>query len=102
MENLQDTRIGSLQLDNGTEYLNKPFNEYLDGHGIQRRLTVPNNPEQNGVAERRNRTLVETARCLLLQSGLPNFFWAEAISAANYLRNRCPSRPIDGKTAYEI
>jgi len=101
-ENQKDTKIKCLQTDNGTEYLSKEFSDYLDAQGIRRRLTVPHSPEQNGIAERRNRTLIEAARCLLIQSGLPQSFWAEAVSAANYVRNRCPSKSLNGKTPYEI
>lgn len=91
-----------LQSDNGTEYLSNEFKEYTNTHGIQRRLTVANNPEQNGKAERRNRTLVEMARCLLIQAGLPTSFWAEAIATANFIRNRCPSKSLEGKTPHEV
>lgn len=57
-------------------------------------------PEQNGVAERFNRTLVEMARCILLQSKLPPAFWAEAIITACYIRNRCPTRALKGIVPY--
>lgn len=101
MENLTERKIKYLQSDNGKEYCNEDFDRYLKQCGISRRLTVPYTPEQNGVAERRNRTLVEMARCLMIQSGLAASFWAEAISTANYLRNRCPSKPLNGITAFE-
>lgn len=97
MERQKGAKIKCIQSDNGTEYLNNLFDEYLENDGIRRRLTVANNPEQNRIAERKNRTLLETARCLLLQSGLPPSFCAEAIATANYLRNRCPTKPLDGK-----
>lgn len=87
-----------LQSDNGREYCNKQFNEYLKREGIQRRLT----PQQNGVAECINRTIVDMARCLLIQSGLPTMYWGEAINTANYLRNRCPSRSHEGMTPFEL
>lgn len=102
LENQSGKKIKFLQSDNGTEYLNKPFNEFLDKHGIRRRLTIARNPEQNGIAERKNRSLVETGRCLLIQAGLADSFWAEAISAATYIRNRCPSKSLGGKTPYEV
>lgn len=72
-------RIKFIQSDNRTEFVNNKFDEFLKMNGIQRRLTVLNNPEQNGVAERKNRTLVETARCMLIQSNLAAPFWAEVI-----------------------
>lgn len=63
--------------------------------------TAPYTPEQNGVAERKNRTLVEMARCMLEDASLPNMFWAEAINTANYLQNRLPSRSIE-TTPFEL
>jgi len=95
-------KIKHIQSDNGTEYRNRAFDEFLEEQGISRRLTVTHTSEQNGVAERRNRTLVETARCLLIQSGLPPSFWGEAVNTANYIRNRCPSRSVEGKTPFEM
>jgi len=101
METQKGRKIKCLQSDNGLEYVNKRFDEFIRKHGITRRLTVPYNPEQNGVAERRNRTLMETARCLLIQAGLPASFWAEAVNTANFIRNRCPTSKLQGKTPYE-
>ena len=69
--------------------------------GIQRRTSTAYTPQQNGVAERKNRTLMEMVRCLLIQSGLPASFWGEALRTANYTRNRCVSRSLDGRTPYE-
>lgn len=64
-ENHTGKKIKTLQSDNGTEYCNGDFDKYLEGQGIQRRLTAPYTPEQNGIAERKNRTLVEMARCMM-------------------------------------
>lgn len=100
-EKLTGKSIKYLQSDNGKEYRSNEFDRFLKEHGIGRRLTVTHTPEQNGVTERRNRTLVEMARCLLIQSGLPPSFWGEAINTANYIRNRCPSRSLGGKTSFE-
>ena len=58
-------------------------------------------PQQNGIAERKNRTLIETARCMMLQANLPPHFWAEAVQTANYIRNRCPSKILGGETAFK-
>ena len=63
--------------------------------------TVPKTPEQNGVAERMNRTLMETTRSMLINSKLPQRFWAETLATAAYLRNRCPTKANDGMTPYE-
>lgn len=102
VEKQTGAKIKALQSDNGREYCNGQFDAYLKQEGIKRRLTVPYTPQQNGVAERFNRTIVDMARCLLIQSGLPTMYWGEAINTANYLRNRCPSRSHDGKTPYEL
>lgn len=98
----QGKNVKFLQSDNGREYVNANLEESLSKRGTLRRLTAPYNPEQNGVAERRNLTLMETARCLLIQSKLPATFWAEALNTANYVRNRCPSRKLQGKTPFEL
>ena len=82
--------------------MNRRFDEFLKEAGIARRLTVPYHPEQNGISERKNRTLMNTARCLLMQANLPDYMWAEAINTANYLRNRCPTSSLGGKTPYEF
>lgn len=63
-------------------------------------LTTEYTPEQNGVAERFNRTLVEMARYMLIQAGLPPKFWAEAVMTSTYIRNRCPSRALNGNLPY--
>jgi len=101
-ENVKGKKIKYLQSDNGTEYVNLKFEDLLKNFGIQRRLSVPYNPEQNGLAERKNRTLLDMARCLLIDAGLPPRFWAEAVNTANYLRNRCPTTCLDGKSPYEV
>jgi hypothetical protein len=102
MENQKGRTVKCIQSDNGTEYINNDFEKLLKKRGITRRLTVPYNPEQNGISERKNRTLLDMARCLLIESGLPSSFWAEAVNTANYLRNRCPSKSLNGKTPYEM
>ena len=90
-KNLDETQKGRkikcLQSDNGKEYCNREFDAYLEKCGIVRRLTIPHTPEQNGVAERKNRTLLEATRCMLIQAGQPGSFWAEAISTANHIQN---------------
>lgn len=95
-ENLHNRKIKTLRSDNGGEYRSEKFDEYLISHGIQRQLSVPESPQQNGVSERMNQTLVNAARCLLIESGLEASFWAEAVSTAAKLRNKCPSAAIEG------
>lgn len=101
IENQTGRKIKSFQSDNGKEFVNSRFDKYLAESGIKRRLATSYNPQQNGTAERKNRTLLDTARCLLAQSGLSSAFWAEAVLTANYIRNRCPSRVLRGKSPFE-
>jgi len=101
VENQTGLRIKRLRTDNGREYLSKDFNDFLKEEGIQRQLSVEYTPQQNGVAERANRTLVEMARCMMLQANFPDSLWAEAINTAAYLRNRCATKSLDGITPFE-
>lgn len=94
-------KLKAFHTDNGREYLSNEFIEFLNAEGIKRRLTVPYTPQQNGVAERYNRTLVEMTRCMMFQSKLPLSFWAEAVCAANHVRNRCPTKTLNGRTLFE-
>ena len=94
--------IGTLRTDNGGEYLSKKFQDFLESKGITHELTMPHTPEQNGVAERMNRTLQESARAMLAHAGLPHGYWAEAVAAAAYLRNRVTTSPLGDKTPYEM
>lgn len=95
-------QIKKIRSDNAKEYLSRDFNEFLKQEGIQRELSVEYTPQQNGVAERANQTLVEMARCMLLQSNLPYELWAEAVCAAAYIRNRCPTKALNDVTPIEI
>ncbi|GJT75835.1 retrovirus-related pol polyprotein from transposon TNT 1-94 [Tanacetum coccineum] len=72
----------------GTEFLNKTLHAYFKEEGIEHQTSTPRTPEQNGVVERRNHTLVKAARMMLSASKLPLFFWAEAIATACYTQNR--------------
>lgn len=92
--------IKRLKTDNAKEYTSKEFKKFLENEGIAQQLTVEYTPQQNGVAERANRTLVEMARCMI-QAKLPNSLWAEAINTATFLRNRCPTKSLENKTPYE-
>ena len=78
------------------------FNQFCKKTGIERHKTTPRNPQQNGLAERMNRTILERVRCMLIYSGLPKNFWAEAAVTACYLINRCPSSAIKFKTPLEV
>lgn len=95
--------IGTLRTDNGGEYLSKEFQDYLILKGIRHERTIPHTPEQNGVAERMNRTLQESARSMLTHAGLSNGYWAEAVMTAAYLRNRVTTSALqEDKTPFEM
>uniref|UniRef100_A0A1Y1N2J6 Integrase catalytic domain-containing protein n=1 Tax=Photinus pyralis TaxID=7054 RepID=A0A1Y1N2J6_PHOPY len=98
----QQKKLLTLQSDNGGEYISNVFEKYLHENGINDRRSAPGCPQQNGLAERQNRVLVEMARCMMLESGVPMNFWAEAIMTSVFIRNRCPSSAIDFKIPYEI
>ena len=101
VENFTGQRVKTLRTDNGGEFTSKSFQAHLKACGIRHELTIPKTPEQNGVAERLNRTLVETTRAMLLDAKLPHMFWAEAISTATYLRNRSPTSAVEGTTPHQ-
>ena len=101
VENQNDVKIKVFRSDNAGEFCSLLFENFLTNNGIIHQKTNPYTPQQNGMSERMNRTLVEKARCLLFDAGLQKCFWAEAINTAVYLRNRSA---VAGhkKTPYEI
>ena len=94
-------RLKALCTHNGGEFTSTEFKDCLKREGIQHELSVPKTPEQNGVAERLNRTLVESVRSMLSDAKLPQKFWAEALSTAVYLQNRSPTKAVTGMTPFE-
>ena len=101
VENSSGQKLRTLRTDNGGEYTSTKFSTYLKQEGVRHEVTVPKTPQQNGVAERMNRTLVESVRSMLSDSHLPKKFWAEALATAVYLHNRSPTRAVEGKTPFE-
>jgi hypothetical protein len=89
------------RFDNGGEYISKGFQGFLKAHGIEKQTSTPYRPQQNGVAERANHTLVEMARSMLHAQNLKKSLWAEAVVNAAYTRNRCPSRALPSITPEE-
>ena len=79
--------IGTLRTDNGSEYLSTELQNYLKEKGIRHELTVPHSPQQNGVAERMNRTLVKSAHSMIAHVALLNIVWTEAISILDFKRD---------------
>ena len=90
LENQSGYSVQRLRCDNGSEYINQSLADYLKAKGIKLETSVRYTPEQNGAAERLNRTLLDKVRSMLADSGLPKSLWAEALATANYLRNRSP------------
>ena len=95
VENQVDKKVMCLRTDNGLEFCNNAFNVFCKKNGIERHRTCAYTPQQNGVAERMNRTIMEKVRCLLDESGLEEKFWAEAVATAVYVINRTPSSAND-------
>lgn len=94
-------KIKVLRSHNDTKYRNGPFFDFYKKEGITRHFTVRDTPQQNGVAERMNRTLLEKVQCMLSNVGLDKQFWAEAVTYASHLINHLPSAALKGKTPLE-
>lgn len=92
VENQSGCKIKRLRSDGGGEYTSREFNKFCQECGIERQVTVPYSPQQNGVAERKNRSLMEMARTMITDQGLPYKFWAEAVYTSAYLQNRLPTK----------
>lgn len=91
VENETERKIKTVRGDNGTEYENNNFADFFAKHGIKHEKSAPYSPQQNGLAERMNRTIIEKVRCMLLESGLSKQFWAEAVLAAVNVINVIPT-----------
>eukprot|EP00742_Colponemidia_sp_Colp-10_P024600 GILJ01029553.1.p1 GENE.GILJ01029553.1~~GILJ01029553.1.p1 ORF type:complete len:221 (-),score=16.39 GILJ01029553.1:93-755(-) len=83
-----DRKLKVLRSDNGGEYSSKRFAEFCENHGIVCQRSAAYSPQQNGIAERKNRTLIEAARSMLFTAGMKFAFWGEAVMTAAYLQNR--------------
>ena len=95
-----DLPIQALRSDNGGEYGSNAFEAFCKDEGIQQQFTVPYTPQQNGVSERKNRTLVGAARAMLLTAGLPKTYWEEAVATTCYVQNRVPHANDPKTTPY--
>eukprot|EP00253_Pinus_taeda_P027766 PITA_27766 len=85
-------KVKDLRSNNGGEFISGEFKDFCRAEGIQREIIAPHNPQQNGVAERKNRTIVGSARAMLHDQGLPLHLWEEACNTAVYVQNRCPHK----------
>nr|GFA43755.1 hypothetical protein [Tanacetum cinerariifolium] len=102
LENLLSLKVKVIRCDNGTEFKNSDLNQFCRLKGIKREFSIPRTLQQNGIAERKNRTLIEAARTLLAYSLLPISFWAEAVNTACYVQNRVLMTKPHNKTPYEL
>ena len=94
--------ITSIRLDHGGEFENHSFENFCNENGISHNFSSPGTPQQNVVVERKNKSLQEIARTMLLESGLSKGFWAKAVNTACYIHNRIFLRPTLKKTPYEL
>nr|GEV77941.1 hypothetical protein [Tanacetum cinerariifolium] len=99
---IENLKVKIIRCDNGGEFRNKEMNNFCSQKGIKREFSNARTPQQNGVAERRNRTLIEVARTMLADAKLPVTFWAEAVNTACYVQNRILVNKSHNKTPYEL
>ena len=94
--------IKIIRCDNEGEFTSIDFKNFCATNGIVFEFTAPGTPEHNGVAERKNRTLMEGARYILQQAGLNNKFWADAVYFTNYVENQAPTKIVENSTPFEL
>ncbi|GJR16118.1 retrovirus-related pol polyprotein from transposon TNT 1-94 [Tanacetum coccineum] len=94
--------IKCLRTDRGGEYNSKEFKEFCENNGIRRQLTAPYTPHQNGVAERKNRSLLNMVRSVLKARSVPKIYWAEATAWCVHVLNRSPTASLEESTPEEI
>ena len=102
IQNKKNLKIVFIRSDHGGEFENKNFESFCDEHDAEHNFFAPRTPQQNGVVERKNRSLEKIARTLLNDMFLSKYFWAEAINTSCYIMNRALIRPILKKTLYEL
>eukprot|EP00253_Pinus_taeda_P028318 PITA_28318 len=101
VENERGCKIKCLWTDRGGEFCSKDFESYCDMNGIKRQHTTTYTPQQNGIAERKNHTMVEMARCMLQTKGLSNSYWGDAVATTVYILNHSPTSALENMTPYE-
>ncbi|GJY37789.1 retrovirus-related pol polyprotein from transposon TNT 1-94 [Tanacetum coccineum] len=99
---LSENQFKSMERNNGTEFVNQTLREYYEKVGISHETSVACSPQQNGIVERRNHTLIEAARTMLIYAKAPLFLWAEAVATTCYTQNCSMIRRHHGKTPYEL
>jgi transposase InsO family protein len=101
-QNEFDAKVKKIRSDKSTKFKNTQVEDFLDEEGIKHEFLAPYTPQQNGVAERKNRTLIEMARTILDEYKTLDRFWAEAINTACYATNRFYLHKLLKKTSYEL
>ena len=101
VENLCGKRIKILRSNNGGEYTSTEFNNFCKEARIKRQIIVPSNPHQNGVTERKNKTIVEAAKAMIHAQSLPMLLWEEESRIVVYVQNRCPHKIVKNMTPEE-
>jgi transposase InsO family protein len=101
VENMTGRKIKVLRTDNKGEYTSNEFIDFFKEAGIKREKTMPYNPQQNGVAERKNWSIISAVKAMIHDQSLPMFLWAEACNTTVYLQNRSPQRILEDKTPEE-
>ncbi|GJR86442.1 retrovirus-related pol polyprotein from transposon TNT 1-94 [Tanacetum coccineum] len=97
-----NAHVKNIRTNNGTEFVNQTLHSYYESVGISHETSVARSPQQNGVVERQNRTLVEAARTMLIYAKAPLFLWAEVVATACNTQNRSIIRRRHGKTPYDL
>ncbi|KAK1651156.1 hypothetical protein QYE76_068961 [Lolium multiflorum] len=101
-QRMYESEIKAIRTDNGTEFKNYTMQEFVDDEGIKHEFSAPYTPQQNGVVERKNQTIIEMARTMLSEFNSPHNFWGEAISTAVHYSNWLFLCPLHNKTQYEL
>ena len=101
MENEIGNTIKTLRTDRGGEYCSTEFEVFCEDHGIRRELTAAYTPQQNGVLERKNRTILNMVRSLLTRGRIPKSFWPEVVNWSIHILNRNPTFVVQNMTPEE-
>lgn len=102
LENQSGKQIKTLRSDNGGEYIYDIFKDFCISIGIKREFSIPYNPQENGVAERKNRSIIESTKAMIHDQNLHISFWGEASNTAVYIQNHCPHSVLDNITPEEV
>ncbi|WVY95704.1 hypothetical protein V8G54_027855 [Vigna mungo] len=91
-----------LRTDGDGEYTSREFKHFCKENGIVHEVTAPHTPQHNGLAERRNRTILNMARCMIKEKSVARFLWGEAVATSAYVLNRCPTKCLTDKVPHAI